>query len=439
MKPNILIILTDQQSASMMSCAGNRDLKTPSMDYLARNGVRFEKAYCTNPVCMPSRFSLFTGKMPSHINLLENEIKDIDYDKVHGLIKAGIGHILKNAGYEAAYAGKQHFPGFTAEDLGFDVLTLDEREECTGICTEYIMKAKEKPYCLVTSLINPHDICYMAIRDFATSDEAKSIIKGGKVELGNVDKMLSELKSYDGDMDIDRCPELPVNHLPQEEEPGAIKNLISKRSFRLGARENYSEADWRRHRYVYHRLTEMVDEKIGSLLQAVKESGQEENTVIIFTSDHGDMDAAHKLEHKTVFYEEAARIPLIVCQKDSTPAGSIDSTHLISNGLDLIPTLLDYVGISESEGLKGRSFRPLAEGKKVTNWREVLPVESEIGKMVITEHYKYARFYTGDKDEQLYDLRNDPFETKNAAFIDGNKQVLQKHRNLFDQYIGTRR
>lgn len=436
MKPNILIILTDQQSATMMACAGNKYLKTASMDYLANYGVRFEKAYCTSPVCVPSRFSLFTGKMPSHIDLTDNDTQNIDHDKIEQLKTDGIGYVMKHAGYEAAYAGKQHLPGFTADDLGFDVLTSDERDVCTEACTEYIMKEKTKPYCLVASLINPHDICYMAIRDFATSDESKVIIEGGETELGNVDRMLSELESHDDDKGIDSCPELPLNHLPQQDEPGAIRQLISNRPFRLGARENYTEEDWRRHRYVYQRLTEMVDKKIGKLLQAVKESGQEENTVIIFTSDHGDMDSAHKLEHKTVFYEEAARIPLIVCQKNVTSAGHIDDTHLISNGLDLIPTLCDFAGAPVPKGLEGRSFRPLAEGEEIADWRVVAPIESEIGQMVVTQHYKYARFNTGDNAEQLYDLRNDPFETKNAAFMDGYEEVLKVHRNIFDSHMG---
>lgn len=436
MKPNILIILTDQQSASMMACAGNKNLKTPAMDYLAENGMRFEKAYCTSPVCVPSRFSLFTGKMPSYINLRKNDVTDIYYDRIEQLKGDGIGFILKKAGYEAAYAGKQHLPGFTADDLGFDVLTLDEREVCTDLCTDYIKKEKKKPYCLVASLINPHDICYMAIRDFATTKASKDIIKNGTIEIGNVDRMLSELSNHPEDEGIEVCPELPPNHLPQQDEPGAVRQLIERRPFRLGAREKYTEEDWRKHRYVYHRLTEMVDEKIRKLLQAVKDSGQEDNTVIIFTSDHGDMDSAHKLEHKTVFYEEAARIPLVVCHKGVTPPGSINSTHLVSNGLDLIPTLCDYAEVSLPESLEGRSFKSVAEGKEVNDRREAIPVESEIGQMVVTEHYKYARFNVGDNDEQLYDLRNDPFEMKNAAFMDGNEEVLGEHRALFESLIG---
>lgn len=439
MKPNILIILTDQQNASMMSCTGNQNLKTPSMDYLSNNGVRFEKAYCSSPVCMPSRFSLFTGQMPSYIkldrNLNKNNIHTINYERVDDLKKTGIGYILKDAGYDVAYAGKQHLPGFVADDIGFDVLTQDERETCTDICSSYIKKKRDKPFCLVASLINPHDICFMAIRDFATTPGELNTIKNGALEVSNIDSLLKELETHDGIIDMDKCPDLPPNYQPQTDEPGAIGHFLDRKQFQASARANYTNDDWRKHRYVYHRLTEMVDAKIGQLLEAVNDSGIAEDTLIIFTSDHGDMDSAHKLEHKTVFYEESTRIPLIVCQKNKTSPGRIDSTHLISNGLDLVPTLCDYAGAATPKDLIGYSFRPIVDGKEQYHKRNALPIESELGKMIVTKQYKYAKFNTGDNNEQLYDLNNDPYETKNFLLDPAYDKTLQLHRNLLNKYM----
>lgn len=433
MKPNILYIMTDQQSATMMSCTGNKYLKTPSLDSIAKNGVRFDRAYCAAPVCVPSRLSLFTGKMPSYINLKANETDGVWHDKIDELKPKGIGYLMKDAGYDVAYAGKQHLPEFTADELGFDVLTLDDRDEATEKSIEYIKEDRDKPFFLVSSLINPHDICFMTIRDCAEPEQRKRFVEHGVTELKNVDTFLKPLKEGDPTLIEEKCPPLPINYMPQENEPGAIDYLLSLRSFRVGARKNYSDNDWRMHRYVYHRLTEMVDEKIGKIINALKESGQEENTVIIFTSDHGDMDSAHKMEHKTTFYDEASRIPLLISQKGVIPSGIVNTTHLISNGLDLIPTLCDYAEIDVPAGLEGQSFRPIAEGKELEPTREAIKIESEIGQMIVTQDYKYAKFFMGDNDEQLYDLKKDPYEMKNSAFLEENKDVLEYHQNLFNK------
>ncbi len=433
MKPNILFIMTDQQSAEMMSCTGNRHLNTPAMDSIAEHGVRFERAYCTDPVCVPSRFSLFTGKMPSYINLKSNDTREVDHDRIDNLKKQGIGFVMKKAGYEAVYGGKQHLPGFGAEDLGFDILTLNERDTLAADCAGFIKENREKPFFLVASFINPHDICYMAIRDFAETDQAKKLIESGKTEVGNIDTFLDIARGGGSEFIEKHCPPLPKNHLPQAGEPEAVNHLLEQRPFRKNAREKYSDDEWRMHRYVYHRLTEMVDEKIGIVLDALKESGQEENTVVIFTSDHGDMDGSHKLEHKTVFYNEASRVPLLMSQKGVIPEGVVNTTHLISNGLDLIPTLCDYAETEVPEGLEGRSLRAAAEGKTVPEWRDAVKLESEIGRMIITKDYKYARFYPGSNDEQLYDLANDPYETRNSAYIPENRKVLEYHRQLFSE------
>jgi len=107
------------------------------------------------------------------------------------------------------------------------------------------------------------------------------------------------------------------------------------------------------HRWAYCRLTERVDALIGKVLDAIWESGIEKDTLIIFSSDHGDMDSAHRMEHKTIFYEESINTPLIVTQVGQTPAGAVDKTHLISNGLDLLPTLCAFAEIRVPAGLKG--------------------------------------------------------------------------------------
>ena len=148
--PNILFIMTDQQSAAMMSCAGNEYVNTPAMARLAQTGMRFERAYCTNPICVPSRFSLMTGLMPNVINLRNNDCSEIT--SVDHITAQGIGHLFKTAGYEAVYGGKEHLPGMNSANLGFDYISSDGRDKLAEVCAGYIREYdRDKPFFMVSS------------------------------------------------------------------------------------------------------------------------------------------------------------------------------------------------------------------------------------------------------------------------------------------------
>jgi len=434
-KPNLLVIVTDQQHSRMMGCAGNPWVRTPAIDSLAATGTRFERAYCTNPVCVPSRFSMFTGQMPSHIGMWGNG-KPSEEAKAEPFEQAGIGWRLREAGYETVYGGKVHLPlKLKPEGLGFTDLTRDERDGLADRCADFLRNREENaaPFCMVASFINPHDICYMAIRDFATSDMDHLLIKKGVVECATLDEALKRPEGVsEATFFAEHCPPLPPNLEPQADEPEMIQRMVEDRAFRRLARERYRDEDWRMHRWAYKRLTEMVDAQIGKVLDALRASGLEEETVVIFTSDHGDLDGAHRLEHKSAFYEESACVPLIISQRGVTPAGHVDAVHPVSNGLDLIPTLCDYAGIGKPEALRGRSLRPLAEGQG-GDWREAVPVESSVGRMVATRRYKYVRHFEGAHAEQLYDLERDPHEMRNSLEEAGNEAVVERHRALFEE------
>jgi choline-sulfatase len=441
-KPNIIYIFTDQQSATMMSCAGNEWLKTPAMDYLAANGMRFERAYTTNPVCSPARVSLMTGRFPGYFKdkkgqLARSNKQSMKIAEVTDEVKqTTLAAFLKEAGYKLAYGGKEHLPKpLTPGALGFEKLTDDERDELAEQCAGFIKQKHEKPYFLVVSLINPHDICYMAL-DGLTFDQpaypAGKKLKPAQQTLAEAIRLpegVSEAEFF-----ARHCPPLPENFEPQSGEPKAINELLKDsrgKSFRMRARTDFTGKDWRLHRWAYHRLTEVVDDQIQQVLDALKESGQEENTLVIFSSDHGDMSASHRTEHKTFLYEESARIPFVVMHKGHTPAGVVDTEHLVSNGLDLLPTVCDYAGIKGVSDPRGRSLRPLLEGKK-TDWRTTLGVESEIGRMVVSrDKLKYIRYDYVGIEEQLLDLNKDPFETRH--FTD-NPEYGPQLDNLRDAF-----
>jgi choline-sulfatase len=442
-KPNIIYIFTDQQSASMMSCAGNQWLKTPAMDYIAENGIRFTRAYAPNPVSSPSRVSLMTGRFPGYFKdnkgnvVRENggagKIPEISEEVRNTTLASWV----QQAGYELVFGGKKHLPKpLEPETLGFKVISNDERDDLASSTATYIKEQHEKPYFLIVSLINPHDICYMAIRDYARTQKDEKTLKNGGKAVATLEQALKTPENVSKeDFFAQYCPSVPPNYEPQEGEPQAIQWLISKRPFRKNARDNYTDEDWRMHRWAYCRLTEIVDKQIQTILDALKESGQEENTLIIFSSDHGDMDAAHRLEHKTVLYEESVNIPFLAMWKGKIAPATVDSIHLVSNGLDMLPTVSDYAGIKGVADARGRSLRPLFEGKTV-EWRKSLGIESQIGHAVIdADNFKYIKYDVAGDEEQLLDLNKRPLEMTHFTNHPEYAAKLTELRKQYDEWF----
>ena len=435
-----MLILTDQQASSMMTCADNRYLQTPAIDSLAARGVRFTRGYCTEPVCIPSRFSLVTGRMPDEIGLRGNYPESID-PLPEEILSGGAGWLLRRAGYDTAWGGKTHFPLSSAEDYGFAYLADDERDLLPEKCGDYIRQNQGKPFFLTASFVNPHDICYMAIREFASTDTERQTLSLGDVELEALDRALAIPAAIsEEDFFEHYCPPLPANFNPPDNEPGALDSLRRLRPFRHLAHERWSEKEWRLHRWAYCRLTEMVDRQIGVLLRHLEESGKAGETVVIFTSDHGDNDGTHRMEHKTAFLDGAVHIPLILA--DPTEAkervgkegeGAV-SNRLVSNGLDLLPTLCDYAGIKPPPRLAGRSFRAPFTGEQDRAVHRFLPVQSELGTMIVTRRYKHILYNMGKNREQLFDLEKDQFEVENKLLDPDYSEVLGELRSLHENY-----
>jgi len=427
-RPNLLLIITDQQHAGMLGCAGNAYVKTPAMDSLARTGARFERAYCGNPVCVPSRFSMMTAVMPSRIGMEDNG--GIRLRVPEEVLANTMGRVFRAAGYETVYGGKVHTPRDVGH-MGFELLTRDSRRGLADACAEFLSKKRDRPFLLVASFINPHDICYMAIRAHAQAERRKEqLLDRGKVELGTLDEALKLPADVSREAFFARvCPPLPPNfEIPPGEPEAALRS--DARNFRTYVRKQWSDEDWRLHRWAYARLTERVDSEIGQVLAAFRAAGLEESTAVVFTSDHGDMDSAHRLEHKSVMYEEATRVPLIVSRKGVTRPGLVDREHLVSTGLDLIPTLCDLAGVAPPPALRGRSVRPLAEGRAPQAWRECLVVEGRASRMVRSARFKYIVYESGERREQLIDLDKDPGEMQNLAADPVYAAVLAEHRRL---------
>ncbi len=430
-KPNILLIITDQQAATMLSCAGNKWVKTPAMDSLMKKGMRFEKAYATNPVCMPSRFSLLTGHYPSNVSMRMN----CNGKGTDRFVSLAMGHAFRAAGYKCVYGGKVHLPGKLRDitDCGFDRLTGNERGELAKECAAFLKQPQDQPFLLVASFINPHDICYQAIMAHALktgsrgrNNEAVSVMQQAE----KTPQGVTEEQFY-----AKLCPPLPDNHEPTENEPKGIPAGLKARAFKPWIRENWGEREWRRHRWAYCRLTERVDGQIGMVLDALGKAGLEDDTIVVFTSDHGDMDASHRMEHKSWTYEQAARIPLIVQYPPLTRPGHVDTSHLVSNGLDLLPTLCDLASVKPPSNLAGLSIKPLLGGEEPPSWRKHLMIEAEFSHGVTDGRYKYTLFDSAGPEELLCDLQTDPGEMKNLAGKKEYSDVLARLRKALARQI----
>ncbi|MEQ9289615.1 MAG: sulfatase-like hydrolase/transferase [Cyclobacteriaceae bacterium] len=407
-RPNIIFITTDQQEANSMSCAGNGDVKTPNMDRIARAGVRFTKTYSTFPLCTPSRASIYTGKMPHELGVYSNnktQIQKSDFE-------FGLGSLLLKSGYDCAYGGKWHVPELDIpEDIGFRKIADMDESRLTQACIEYLREKHERPFFLVASYESPHGICEWA--------------RGQTLPYGEIKKT-----------DLENCPSLPRNFPIAPFEPGIIRIEQQSNPHAYPTR-NFTPEDWRQYLHAYYRLVEQVDNEIGQILDEVDRLKLEDNTIIIFSSDHGDGIAAHNWNQKTVLYEESAKVPLIISYPGVSQKDIVNDTQLVSLGLDILPTVCDYANVPVPKGLKGLSLRPLIEGRKVDQWRDYVIVETMFdgksahqtkGRSLISDKFKYIIYDLGKNREQLFDLEKDPGEMVNLVQDGKYKSVLNKMR-----------
>ncbi|MFD1631303.1 sulfatase [Pseudopedobacter beijingensis] len=414
-RPNILIIMTDQHTADAMSIAGNKDLKTPSIDFLAQNGTRFTEAYCVQPLCTPSRISIFSGQRPIHTGFTGN-VEERDGLWPDSLLV--MGKIFKDAGYKTGYVGKWHLPIPTTKisQHGFDYIQntapgdfLDAANP--SFCARFMKEHKNDPFLLVASFLNPHDIC-----EWARNDQLKMDFIGTPPP-------------------PEQCPLLPANWRIAPNEPLIIREQ-QKVNTKTYPSTQWDADKWRQYRWAYNQLVEKVDNYIGMVLAGLKKYGLEDNTIIIFTSDHGDGYAAHQWNQKQVLYQESAKVPFIVSKigqwKEKT------DNNLICNGIDIMPTICSFAGIKTPSYLKsGVDIKQVIE-KPGTKLRDTLVIETDFadntrllgikGRAIITHQYKYIAYDKGDLREQLFDLTVDPGETNNLAVQTKYKKTLNGMR-----------
>lgn len=412
-KPNIVLIMTDQQSYNMISAlAADPYVSTPNLDRLVSRGISFTNTYCANPVSVPSRFSLFTGMYGGEFDIRENRCEDASERKVLPVLKnSGMGNVFARAGYETVYAGKVHLPFAKGKNkftdpvnYGFSsYLTQDEREGLAATASDFIQNRKsDKPLLLVVSFLNPHDICLESSTNVSSQlkdDERKPEIAA------TIREMRAKADGYStGEFYSKIAPRLPANFAKTVDFP----------KFKPKAFDEFPVNYWRKYRWIYSQLVELADREIGKVLDAVDASGLKDNTLIVFTSDHGEMQGAHHATVKNLPYDECQHVPFIIAGRGIV-AGQRDNS-LVCNGTDLIPTLCGLAGVSVPEGLPGISLAQRAEGKGEAPQRKHLYLEGDgFSQIIENPDYKYTRFDIQGANEMLIDKRNDPGELRNVA------------------------
>jgi len=408
-RPNILLIIPDQQHFDTIAAGGCRYVKTPAMDQLVKGGMSFQLSHSANPLCSPARSSILTGRTSSETGVYVNGKP----------IRAGIPNLGQwlgeKASYETVYAGKWHLPSsYTVSIPGFRVLHTGIGGQgnlgdtaVSRACEAFLRKrGTRKPLLMVASFLQPHDICEW----LRLNTEVPETLR--------YPELAGEL------------PPLPENFKFDPNEPAILRKI---RGGNEPAKGNWTEKHWRYYLWSYYRHIEMVDGETGRILEALRDTGQDKTTLILFTSDHGEGLAHHQMVRKSSPYDEASQVRMILVWPGHIPAGKTDTTHLVS-GLDVMPTFCDYAGVQPPKNMRGKSLRPLLEGKS-TVWHRfvVTEVNADSGRMLRTRRYKYVT-YRDDPLDALFDMKNDPGETKNLAKRPEYAAVVAEHREFLKQW-----
>jgi arylsulfatase A-like enzyme len=420
--PNIVFIMSDDHAAHAVSAYGSRLIKTPNIDRLAKEGMKFENCFVTNSICTPSRAAILTGKY-SHLNGVPV------FNHIDGS-QPMLQKYLQQAGYHTGMVGKWHLGGNDSKrpdegkPTGFDywnilpgqgayfdpvMIEMGERKKLTGYTTDIITdiaidfmknRPREKPFFLMYHHKAPH-------RNWQPDEKHRK-----QFENLIVPEPATFNDDYKGKSDASRQATM---HIDQD---------LNDNDLKMKPPEGLSGQElkkWKYQRYMrdYLACVQSVDDNVGRFLDWLDKNGLAENTIVIYTSDQGFFLGEHNFFDKRFMYEESLRMPFLMRWPGKIRAGSVSKGMILN--VDFAPTLLDAAGVKTPADMQGLSFLPLLEGRAPRRWRAAMyyryyhpghhNVAAHYG--VRTAHYKLIYFNKLDQWE-LYDLRKDPREMRNV-------------------------
>ena len=434
-KPDILVVVSDQHNASITGCYGDPLVKTPHIDRLAAEGVLFERAYCPYPVCCASRMAFKTGRYPYDIECWNNGIS-------LGSDIPTFAHALGIAGYEVVLDGRAHFIG-PDQRHGFERrLVGDMSESYSGKMNERWVRVGDRTYLTgiegfcrpaITVFSGPGGSQYQEFDKVVTEAALKFISDRSKQRDRRPFCLLVGFESphywftcppedfalYDGKVD---APPLPDDH-PQSLHP------FHRRIIASGGLEGIPVEDVRRTRAAYYGLVTFTDRLVGRLLGALEQGGLQEDTLVLYFTDHGEMAGEHGLWWKNSFYEGASHIPLTVSWPGRLPAGQ--RVRELVSLIDLFPSLCDWTGAPRPPKLMGRSLDPLIHGREHDLERVVFselygafPATPVVARMVRKGPWKYNFYY--EEPAELFNLEEDPAEFHNLADDPAHQKIRRE-------------
>ena len=431
-RPNILILLSDQLRRQALGCYGDPDARTPNMDGLARDGVRFTAANATYPVCVPFRFTLMTGEY-AHSRLAPA------IEWAMSPAERTLADEFNERDYETVYIGKWHLDGGhgrmgSAKQCG---MTPVRRSHRGRWCKWLGFELRNDPF----------DTYY-----FEDEDPMPRKIEGYQTD-GLYDLGMDYLANrWNRQHPFCMCisvepPHPPLIAPPDLQQAWEARDLHLPPNFE--AFDEKSRAQSIKKRQIYHAMVENLDINVGRILGFLEMQGLADHTVVMLTSDHGELGGAHGLHSKQWPYEESVGIPLIVRDPGIPPArrGTTVDDPVCTE--DLFPTLLGLAGLAPRNPLPGRDLTPLMHGKQekldregvllqlVAEHRKGFPFYEEVWRGLRTRRYKYTvkgdKF--GGKPWQFFDLDQDPFERENLIDHPEAKTEIVRHHGLLAKLV----
>ncbi len=405
--PNIIFIICDQMRADAMGVVGNTNARTPNLDNLAEEGVMFRNHYVNNPVCLPSRISIFSGLFPHQTGVLCNKTKG---EKLS--FENTLSYYFKQNGYQIAWVGKNHT--YDNKAFGsFDYSSIRAREEFRAY-------SKYVPPFWHSDTYWPEEDC----NPRKNTEEAIQFIK----QASGSEPFFLHISYFDPHPPYMAPAEFTQHYssenieLPEYIDPEKLGVRLSEQQKALHY-DKISDAELKETMRYYHASVEWgVDYQVGRIIETIEELGIEDNTVLVFTSDHGDFMGEYRMVRKGLFmYDALLNVPLIYYAPGRIKKG-LESEYL-SQGVDIFPTLLDFAGIKIPRGLEGHSLRKLMQGEVMSG-----------DERLIVASAAYSDLPPGywNNPEPYFDPNNDtPFHTRieNLTWQEEHKTMMVRNRD----------